>query len=387
MKPLKLLVLFGGKSNEHEGSIESALHVLSYINLNQFCVHAIYIRPDGSFALGEEMIKNLAYWLSLPDISPFPDSKIPPADFFNRIEDFALGTTMGVPKNSHFLTLALNQFYDLAFPIFHGLNGEDGTAQGFLDFLNIPYIGPSVLSSALCMDKEKAKQVCLASGLSVTPWVSFQNFFYQQNPDLCFQKVEENFSYPVFIKPASSGSSLGLFRAENRLGLEKGLNQAFCFDEKVLVEKMMVGQEYAVGVIGNHQLKVSVPAQFMSSNPLIFDYEAKFGPQGLKDLIPAPLNPKETKMLQEFSLKVYQALELSVMARVDSFIQDGQCFFNEVNTIPGFGGHSVFNQLWEFQHIDKAQLIKKLADYALERKKNKAKLTYQFLNSFSSSSH
>lgn len=379
MKPLKLAVLFGGRSTEHEGSVESALHLLSYISSEKFKIHAVFVRPDGSFAPGREFLSRLSQWLNHPDISPFPHTRTPPPDFFERMRAFASGVHAGLKEEDDFLSCAAEKFYDAVFPVFHGLNGEDGTIQGLLEFLGLPFVGPGVLGSALCADKETAKRVCTASGLSTAPWVSFKKFRFLENPEKCMQETEESFSYPVFIKPVSLGSSIGVSRAENRQELEAGLKKAFCFDEKVLVEKGVNGHEYAVGVMGNQRLKVSVPAQFMSANPKIFDYDAKFGPGGLDDLIPAPLSPKMKAQLQDFSLKIYQALELSGMARIDSFIQGEEIFFNEVNTIPGLGGHSVFHRLWEAQGISKEQLVEELVFYAIERKKSRDALQYRFL--------
>ncbi|HCL57759.1 MAG TPA: hypothetical protein DHW82_12235 [Spirochaetia bacterium] len=383
MNKIRIAVLFGGRSTEYEGSVESALHILSYINLEKYEVHAVHINEKGEFTSPSSIITKIEKWLDHPDIHVFPKDEAVPEGFVDKIKNFAL-----CPENSDrekicFFDNLLKKNYDLIFPVFHGRNGEDGSIQGLIETFNIPYIGCGILGSAIGIDKGMTKRVAIANGLNAGTFTRIYRWEWTENKSLVLDRAEKELGYPIFVKPAELGSSIGISKAKDRKTLSAGIVEAFLYDNKVILEKEIKGKEYSVGIIGHKDPRASVPAEFQfdRSKNDFFDYEAKFGPDGMEDTIPAPLDPEITRNLQDFSIKVFRALNLSGMARIDAFIdENGDFVLNEVNTIPGFGGHSVFNRLWEEENISPSDLIDLLSDAAFERFQEKEKLTCHHLS-------
>ena len=217
----------------------------------------------------------------------------------------------------------------------------------------------------MAMDKVITKKMCEFHGINVVDYLSFYVHEWEKGKQSYLEKIEKKFGYPCFVKPAGQGSSMGISRADNKEELVSSISAAAEYDSKLLCEPAIGGMEYSVGVIGNTSPEPSVPAEISLWNDF-FDYPAKYGPDAVDDIIPAPLGPDLTKKLQQTSLKTYEVMGLSGMARVDSFIENGQVLVNEVNTIPGMGGNSLFHRMWEKTGVAAPQLFERLIKYACE---------------------
>jgi D-alanine-D-alanine ligase len=269
------------------------------------------------------------------------------------------------------------QRLDVVFPVLHGTFGEDGTIQGMLDLTGLPYVGAGVLGSAIGMDKDVAKRLCEAAGIPVVPWVSVQRWHWEKEPEAVQAEIEEKFSYPVFVKPATLGSSVGMSKVHSAEELGPALNLACEFGMKILVEKAMVAREIEVSVLGNHEPKASVPGEIVPHREF-YDYTAKYLEEGTQLVIPAELKPDQVEKIQELAVEAFRVLELSGMARVDFFLEKtgNGLYLNEVNTIPGFTSISMYPKLWEASGIPFRELIDKLIQLAFEMQRERAHTKY-----------
>jgi len=270
------------------------------------------------------------------------------------------------------------QRLDVVFPVMHGTFGEDGTIQGLLDLAGLPFVGAGVLGSAIAMDKDVAKRLLQAAKIPVVPWLAVQRADWERNPAEIQKLIEKKFEYPVFVKPATLGSSVGMTKVHSREELAAGLNLAAEFAMKILVERNMIAREIEVSVLGNSDPRASVPGEIVPHREF-YDYAAKYLEEGTQLLIPAKLKPAEVKKIQQYAIDAFRALELNGMARVDFFLekQGGKIFLNEVNTIPGFTSISMYPKMWEASGIPFRELIDKLIELALEQHREKARTKYQ----------
>jgi D-alanine-D-alanine ligase len=270
------------------------------------------------------------------------------------------------------------QRLDVVFPVMHGTFGEDGTIQGLLDLAGLPFVGAGVLGSAIAMDKDVAKRLLQVAKIPVVPWITIQRHDWESNPRDIQTAIEEKFAYPVFVKPATLGSSVGMTKAHSREELAPALNLAAEFAMKILVEESVVAREIEVSVLGNHDPKASVPGEIVPHREF-YDYAAKYLEEGTQLLIPAKLKPAQVKKIQQYAVDAFRALELSGMARVDFFLEKTgeKIYLNEVNTIPGFTSISMYPKLWEASGIPFRELIDKLIELALEQHAKKARTKYQ----------
>jgi len=264
------------------------------------------------------------------------------------------------------------------FPVMHGTFGEDGTIQGLLDLAGLPFVGAGVLGSAIGMDKDVAKRLLQVAKIPVVPWLTVHRPEWERNPSEIQSAVEAKFQYPVFVKPATLGSSVGMTKAHSREELAPALNLAAEFAMKILVEQCVVAREIEVSVLGNHDPKASVPGEIVPHREF-YDYAAKYLEEGTQLLIPAKLKPAQVEKIQTYAVAAFRALELSGMARVDFFLEKkgGKVYLNEVNTIPGFTSISMYPKLWEASGISFRELIDKLIELALEIHREKARTKYQ----------
>lgn len=354
---LRVAVLFGGLSPEHKISIKSALFVLNNIDREKYLPDPIYILPGGEECRDDSQRKEMIRGAIREGLVPDELAK-----------DWETLTAPLTPDQS-FIQKSLNHEYDVMIPLFHGPFGEDGTMQGLFEIIGIPYTGCDVTGSAVTIDKELTKRICRDHGIPVTPFKRILLPDWEYQKEITLKEIYQQFSFPLFVKPARQGSSFGINRADSEEELIKSINHAFQFDDKIMVEKSVTGVEYAVGVLGNSFPQASVPAEFKLSTDF-FDFDAKYGADAIDDVIPAPVSDETTQRLQAFAVRVFKALELKGIARIDCFIENGYILLNEINSLPGLGGHSVFNRIWAESGYGPTPLINAMIDLALEERRD-----------------
>ena len=266
---------------------------------------------------------------------------------------------------------------DVIFPVLHGTFGEDGTVQGLLELAGIPYVGAGVLGSAAGMDKEVMKRLFHERGLPIVPYVALRRSDFESSPRRAIAVVERALRYPVFVKPANLGSSVGISKARDRKELRAALETAARYDRKLLVERAIVGREIECAVLGNDDPRASVPGEIAPTSDF-YDYAAKYLDDTARLLVPAPLGKAQVKEVQRLAVAAFQAVDCAGMGRVDLFLEKrtGKFFLNEINTIPGFTSISMYPRLWEASGIPYAKLIDRLIELALERQREKARTQF-----------
>ncbi len=356
MRRIRVGVLFGGRSTEHEVSILSARSIISAIDPQRYEIVPLYIDKTGRFLLGDSLKQLLrddatrTYVYLPPD--PTQHSLLP-------------ATLNGAPGEA---VPAL----DVVFPVFHGLNGEDGTIQGVLELANLPYVGAGVLGSALGLDKIYMKRAFEAVGLPVVDYLPITRRDFEKDPESFVRQVEERLGYPCFSKFANSGSSVGTTKAHNRRELVDGLRLAASFDRKLLVERAIDARELEVSVLGNDEPEASIVGEVVPAHEF-YDYEAKYLDQGSKLLIPAPVGEGIAGQARELALRAFKAVDAAGMARVDFFLErrTDKLYLNELNTIPGFTRISMYPKLWEASGVSFQHLVERLIRLAMERFEDK----------------
>jgi D-alanine-D-alanine ligase len=358
-KRLRVGILFGGRSGEHEVSLASAASVIRGLDPDKYEAVPIGITKEGHWLIGagaQEM---------LPEVLKGGQRVMMTAD----PTDAALVKLDGSGSG---------QRIDVVFPVMHGTFGEDGTIQGLLDLAGLPFVGAGVLGSAIGMDKDVSKRLMQVAKIPVVPWITVQRADWERDPKEVQIAVEKKFKYPLFVKPATLGSSVGMTKVHSREELAPALNLAAEFAMKILVERCVIAREIEVSVLGNHDPKASVPGEIVPHREF-YDYAAKYLEEGTQLLIPAKLKPAQVKKIRQYAVEAFRALELSGMARVDFFLEKAgeKLYLNEVNTIPGFTSISMFPKMWEASGIPFRELIDKLIDLALEQHAEKARTKYQ----------
>src|SRR5438477_8734422 len=360
MSRLRIGVLFGGRSTEHEVSILSAQSIIAAMDPQRFEAVPLYIDREGRWLTGaslKRLVSNAAarkYVYLPPD--PTQHSLVPAQD------GEPPSPLAGEGRGGGFLPL------DVVFPVFHGLNGEDGTIQGVLELANLPYVGAGVLGSALGLDKIYMKRAFAAAGLPVVDYLPVTRRQYERDPDAFIARVEEGLGYPCFTKFANSGSSVGTTKAHNRAELVEGLRLASTFDRKLLVERAVDARELEISVLGNDEPEASVVGEVVPAHEF-YDYEAKYLDEGSRLLIPAPVDDAVAQEARSMAVRAFQAVDAAGMARVDFFLErtSGRLLLNELNTIPGFTRISMYPKLWEASGLPYPKLIERLVELAIER--------------------
>jgi len=355
---LRVGVLFGGRSGEHEVSLVSAASVIRGLDPDKYEAVPIGITKDGHWLIGQGAVK------MLPEVLKGGRRVMLTAD----------------PTEAALVPLdrgAGAQRLDVIFPVLHGTFGEDGTIQGMLDLAGLPYVGAGVLGSAVGMDKDVAKRLCQAAGIPVVPWATVHRWHWEKDPKAVKAEIEEKFTYPVFVKPATLGSSVGMTKVHNTEELGPALDFACEYGMKILVEKAVSAREIEVSVLGNHEPKASVPGEIVPHREF-YDYTAKYLEDGTQLVIPADLKPAQVQKIQSMAVEAFRTLELSGMARVDFFLEkkSGKLYLNEVNTIPGFTSISMYPKLWEASGISFRELIDKLIELAFEMHRERTRTKY-----------
>ena len=341
-KRLRVAVIAGGRSSEHEISVVSARSVIGALDPDRYDVKAIEIHRDGRWELGPGDAKELGR---------------------------PVAETLPVPTGDPGSRRLLGQV-DVVLPILHGPFGEDGTVQGLLELAGVPYVGAGVTASALCMDKDLFKAVCRDKGIPVTRSVTVRNGDRPDNP----------FGYPVFVKPARLGSSVGISKVGAEDDLQQAVDLARRHDEKVLIEEFVPGVEVEVGVLGNKEPIASLPGEIVAhgfSGVDWYDYSAKYDEGGMDLVIPPRIPEEKSERVQQLAVEAFVATDCEGMARADCFVRDdGEVLVNELNTIPGFTATSVYARLFEASGIPYPELLDRLVELALERHERRGKLEF-----------
>jgi D-alanine-D-alanine ligase len=338
---VRVAVIAGGRSSEHQISVASARSVIEALDPDRYDVKTIEIGRDGRWELNSGATRELGR--PVAETLPVPSSGSPPE-------------TLGE--------------VDVVLPILHGPFGEDGTVQGLLELAGVPYVGAGVTASALCMDKDLFKSVCRDKGIPVTRSVTLRDGDRLWNP----------FGYPVFVKPARLGSSVGITKVESEAKLEEAVSLARRHDEKVLVEEFVDGVEVECGVLGNREPIASVPGEIVAhgfGGVDWYDYSAKYDEGGMDLIIPPRIPEEASEQVQRLSVDAFIASDCEGMARADCFVTaDGEVLVNELNTIPGFTATSVYAKLFEASGIPYEELLGRLIELALERHERRGQLEY-----------
>jgi D-alanine-D-alanine ligase len=379
-KRLRIGVLFGGRSGEHEISLRSALTVMSSMDPARYEIVPIGIARDGSWRLRADaisLLKQSASKLHALGHGGIPVS-LPPYPHGGLLEPTpVIGVRTSRSANGNSTQARL----DLIFPILHGTYGEDGTVQGLLELAGIPYVGAGVIGSAIGMDKDIQKRLLRESGIPVVRHFALTQVQVDEDPGYA-RRLANELGYPIFVKPNALGSSIGISRVTSRAALNSALKAAFQYDRKVLLESGCEGREFECAVLGNDHPKASVVGEVMvHPRHRFYSYESKYvDPQGAECKIPAALPLTVSDRLRELSTAAFKALGLRGMARVDFLARAdlSECFVNEVNTIPGFTSISMYPKLWEATDLPLPRLIDQLVELALEEHRQRARLKFSY---------
>lgn len=367
-KQVRVGVVFGGRSSEHEVSLASARNVMDALERSGYTVVPIGITPQGRWLTSGSPMQQLADSAANPGLARFgaangyaqPDPTQP--DPIQSGQDrWALLPSAGKEQRLPAV--------DVIFPVLHGPYGEDGTIQGLLEMANLPYVGCGVLSSAVAMDKAVAKRLFAVEGLPQTAYDVVTRKAWQQNPGAVCAALEQTLRYPLFVKPANLGSSVGISKARTRAELAAALALAAGYDRKLVVEEAVPhAREIEVSVLGNDDPIASVPGEIIPGNEF-YDYAAKYLDDTSRLLIPAELDAGQTAQVRAMAVRAFRAVEGAGLARVD-FLLDGRrgdIYLNEINTMPGFTRISMYPKLWEASGIAYPDLVDRLVQLALER--------------------
>jgi D-alanine-D-alanine ligase len=268
---------------------------------------------------------------------------------------------------------------DVIFPVLHGTFGEDGTIQGLLELADVPYVGAGVLGSSVGMDKDVMKRLFRDAGLPVVPWESVLRSDWEQDPAGVRKRIEKRLRYPLFVKPANLGSSVGITKVHEPGELQAAMDLAAQYDRKILAEEAVDAREIECAVLGNDNPEASVPGEVVPVNEF-YDYEAKYIKEGSELVIPARLSPRQTKRVQELAVRAFKAIDCAGMGRVDFVLnrKSGKIFVLEINTIPGFTSISMYPKLWEASGVPYSKLLDRLIELALERHRDKTRTRYDY---------
>ncbi len=358
-KKLKIAIIFGGRSGEHEVSLMSAKSVLGALNPEKYDMVQIGITHEGAWVSGENALAVLsgeAEGELTPVILP-GDPSLP-----------GIYTIDGVKLDE----------FDVVFPVMHGTYSEDGTMQGLLEMADVAYVGAGVTGAAVGMDKGIFKDVMIANDIPVVDGVIVLRSEIANDMNAIIEKIEK-LGYPVFVKPANMGSSVGVSKCDNRSSLSEGLMEAAQYDRRILIERGINAREIEISVLGNDDPQASVPGEVEPSREF-YSYESKYvdGTSGL--MIPAPIAEDTAEIMREIAIKTYKAIDCAGMARVDFLLDkdDGKFYLNEVNTIPGFTEISMYPKLWDATGLPYPELIDRLIELALERKADRNRTERRF---------
>lgn len=356
-------VLFGGRSSEHEVSLMSARSVLDAIDLDKYTIIQIGITHEGIWLAGESTLDSMlnAQTDQLTPVTLFPD-----------------------PTHQGLYTVRDGQFLqyaniDVYFPVLHGTYGEDGTLQGLFEMAEVAYVGAGVLGAAVGMDKAVFKDIMIANNVPVVDGFVVSKSQLQTDMEIILDDVERFAPYPVFTKPANMGSSVGVTKCRSRSDLYEGLIDASRFDRRVLIERGINAREIEISILGNDNPQASIPGE-ISPEADFYSYDAKYHDEKSELIIPAPIPTETAEQMRKTALTAYRAIDCAGMARVDFLLDrdSGEFYLNEVNTIPGFTQISMYPKLWDASGLPYPQLIDRLIELALERRRERNQIEKRY---------
>lgn len=347
-------LLYGGKSAEHEVSLMTARAVTQALNFDEYEVYPIFITLEGEWRVGAELVAPAASVEALQFTAG--------EDAANSIAQFIAAHTANP--------------FDVVFPLLHGTNGEDGTVQGLLEVLNVPYVGNGVLGSSAGMDKVVMKQLFEIAGLPQVPYVHFLRAEWQKQQQELVARCEEKLTWPMFVKPANLGSSVGISKASTREELVAAIEYALNYDRKIVVEQGVVAREIEVGVLGNDDPQVSVAGEIKPVTEF-YDYDSKYKDGSTALIIPAEMPEDTYTAMRDMAIKAFKILDSAGLVRADFFVTaNNELYINEVNTMPGFTPVSMYPLLWQHTNVTYPELITRLITLATERHTEKQQLQY-----------
>lgn len=369
---IRVGLIYGGKSGEHEVSLQTALAVIKAFDLNKYEVQPFYITRQGAWHAGPQLtspaesVEALAF-----DGSSEASGEFALQPFF-ATQPASADAPIKVSGAS-----APSAPLDVVFPLLHGTFGEDGTVQGLLEMANIAYVGAGVLASSVGMDKITMKKIFAQEGLPQCIFRHFTRSQWEKDNAYFLMEIEISIGYPCFVKPANLGSSVGVSKARNRDELLEAINQAFRYDRKVIVEEFVNAREVEVAVLGNDEPQASVVGEIVSSSEF-YDYKAKYVDGTSSMVIPAEIPQETAEEIRELALQAFTAIDGSGLSRIDFFLrkEDNKIFINEINTMPGFTPYSMYPLLWRESGKPYGELIDELIRLALERHAEKQRLEY-----------
>ncbi len=363
-RKIRLGLLFGGRSAEHEVSLMSARSVMKAINKEKYEVTLIGVTKEGKWVAGEDPLKAL----SAGDVGRMSEAALLGEP--GKRELLVLSDRQGADKRAVQLSTIIE--LDVLFPLLHGPYGEDGTVQGLLELADLPYVGSGVLGSAVAMDKALCKELLRAAGIPVVDWILVMRSEIERDPEAAARRVEARFNYPMFTKPANLGSSVGVVKAHDHVELVEALQESARYDRRVLVERGVNAREIEVSVLGNDAPEASVVGEIVPGREF-YDYEAKYLDENSQLLIPAPIPPHTAERAREYAIRAFKAIDAAGLARVDYLLDkdSGELYLSEINTMPGFTQISMYPKLWEASGLSYGELIDRLVELALERQAEK----------------
>lgn len=351
---INIYILYGGRSVEHEVSVISAAAVLNAIDKEKYNVYPVFISKEGKWCPFGKLDKNTI-----------------------EEDEMVLNTDLSVTESmGDFIKSIDYESQNLVFPVLHGNNGEDGTIQGLLELLEIPYVGNEVLSSSLCMDKVMTSDILKAHNIPQSNYTSLKKYQWDQGSDTALTSILSSVKLPVFVKPANAGSSVGISKASTKEELKTSIELAFIYDIKLLIQEEVIGKEVETCVIGNNYPEASLAGE-LEMEEAFYDYEAKYIKKAAVPIIPAKLSKDTSKRVKEIAISSYRILDCKGIARVDIFVTgDDKILVNEINTMPGFTSISMAPKLWqETDNSTFKDLIDRLIDYGLERYHEKSSIS------------
>jgi len=361
-RKIRLGLIFGGRSAEHEVSLMSARSVMKAISKDKYDVTLIGITKEGKWIAGEDPLKAL----TAGDLAEMSEAAL-----------------LGEPGKRELLVLSENPGsravqlssiteLDVVFPLLHGPYGEDGTVQGLLELADLPYVGSGVLGSSVAMDKAVCKELFRAASIPVVDWILALRAEVERDPEAVARRVEVGFAYPLFTKPANLGSSVGVVKAHNHAELVEALKESARYDRRVLIERGLNAREIEVSVLGNDAPEASVVGEIVPSREF-YDYEAKYIDENSALIIPADIPVETAELARKYAVQAFKAIDAAGLARVDYLLDrdTGELYLSEINTIPGFTQISMYPKLWEASGVSYSELIDRLVELALERQAEK----------------
>jgi D-alanine-D-alanine ligase len=376
-RKIRVGLIYGGKSGEHDVSLQTALAVIQAFDHNKYEIHPIYISKQGGWSAGKALkapvhqISSLTFAESIEQDGT-EQSALSLTGSSTGLAAIFAGTVE--PRTDDHTDL---QGIDVVFPLLHGTFGEDGTIQGLLEMANIPYVGAGVLASSVGMDKVMMKKVFAQEGLPQCLYRHFTRTQWSKERDFHLLEIETVLGYPCFVKPANLGSSVGISKANNQKELLTAISFAFQYDRKVIVEEHVDAREIEVSVLGNDEPQASVPGEIVPCNEF-YDYKAKYLDGQSEMVIPAGISQELTEQLQQYAKRAFLAIDGSGLSRVDFFVRrsDEAVFINEINTMPGFTPFSMYPLLWKESGKSYVELLDDLIKFAIQRHQEKQQIQY-----------